>query len=112
MYANQLFVIQVHQTQYPLLYRIALDVLPVQASAVPCERVFSSSKETFTVRRTCLSDEHMEQLQILKYLYRQERDGLNFSHGRLVTEEELTLLNDDDESTGLLDVIHDQEMTE
>lgn len=53
------------QTRYPTLYRIVLDVLPVQASAVPCKRVFLSSKETFTTRRTNLSDEHMEMLQIL-----------------------------------------------
>lgn len=81
--------VQAHQSQYPTLYRIALDVLPIQASAVPCERVFSSSKETFTARRTNLNDEHMEILQIAKYLIIQERHGLDFSSGRLMTPEEL-----------------------
>lgn len=47
-----------------------MDVLPAQASAVPCERVFSSSKETDTNRRANLSAEHMEQLQVLKFAYR------------------------------------------
>ncbi|KII82957.1 hypothetical protein PLICRDRAFT_74446, partial [Plicaturopsis crispa FD-325 SS-3] len=57
---------------FPLLYRIALDVLPVQASAVPCERVFSSSAETDTCRRSNLSPKRMEMLQILKYAYRHD----------------------------------------
>lgn len=63
--------------------------MPVQASAVPCERIFSSSKETFTPSRTKLSDDHMEALQILKFIYRSERESLNFSTGRLATEDEL-----------------------
>ncbi|KIK13434.1 hypothetical protein PISMIDRAFT_44079, partial [Pisolithus microcarpus 441] len=33
----------VSRSTYPTLYRIAMDYLPIQASAVPCERVFSSS---------------------------------------------------------------------
>lgn len=83
------YILQVNRYKYPTLYRVALDVLPVQASAVPCERVFSSSKETFTARRTGLSDSNMEMLQIMKYMIKQERDGLNFSSGRLVSEEDL-----------------------
>ncbi|KZT22549.1 hypothetical protein NEOLEDRAFT_1020711, partial [Neolentinus lepideus HHB14362 ss-1] len=58
---------------FPLLYRVALDILPVQASAVPCERVFSSSGETDTSRRSRLSEFMFEVLQILKYLYHHER---------------------------------------
>lgn len=80
---------------YPLLYRIALDVLPVQASAVPCERVFSSSKETDTNRRANLSPEKMEQLQILKYGFRGER--LSFTEGLLCTEREVCVLDVDPE---------------
>ncbi|KIY46808.1 hypothetical protein FISHEDRAFT_13691, partial [Fistulina hepatica ATCC 64428] len=58
---------------YPLLFKIAMDVLPAQASAVPCERVFSSSKETDTLRRSQLSPALMEILQILKFTFRQDR---------------------------------------
>ncbi|KDQ54070.1 hypothetical protein JAAARDRAFT_135955, partial [Jaapia argillacea MUCL 33604] len=58
---------------YPLLYRVALDVLPVQASAVPCERIFSSARETTTVRQNKLNPALLKVLQILKFLYKQER---------------------------------------
>jgi len=57
---------------YPLLFCVAMDVLPAQASSVPCEHVFSSSKETCTLRRSRLSPQVMA-LQILKFSYRQER---------------------------------------
>lgn len=49
-----------------------MDVLPVQASSVPCERIFSSSKETTTLRRNRLSPELMEALQVLKHTYHQK----------------------------------------
>ncbi|EKM51015.1 uncharacterized protein PHACADRAFT_103934, partial [Phanerochaete carnosa HHB-10118-sp] len=58
---------------FPLIYHVTLDILPVQASAVPCERVFSSSKEMDTLRRINLSPEVMGGLQILKHLYLRQR---------------------------------------
>lgn len=63
--------------------------MPVQASAVPCERIFSSSKETFTPSQTKLSDDHIKALQILKFIYCSERESLNFFTGRLAIEDEL-----------------------
>ncbi|KAJ6466077.1 hypothetical protein DFH09DRAFT_885237, partial [Mycena vulgaris] len=69
------------------LFRVALDVLPVQASAVPCERVFSSSKETDALRRGNLSPPVMEMLQIPKFIYRGGR--LSFADEWVATEEEL-----------------------
>ena len=71
---------------------VALDLLPVQASAVPCERVFSSSKETDTDRRSKLDPVMMETLQILKYSLHEE---LNFTDGFLATEEECAALSID-----------------
>jgi hypothetical protein len=53
-----------------------MDILPVQSSSVPCERVFSSSKETITPRRNQISAELMESLQIWK----QDKE-LNFTEG-------------------------------
>ncbi|KAI5893793.1 uncharacterized protein SCHCODRAFT_02500333 [Schizophyllum commune H4-8] len=46
--------------------------MPIQASAVPCERVFSSSKETDTTRRANLEPNLMEALQILKFYLHEE----------------------------------------
>ena len=43
-----------------------MDVLPAQASSVPCERLFSSGKETCTARRNRIHPELMEALQVLK----------------------------------------------
>ena len=68
---------------------VALDLLPVQASAVPCERVFSSSKETITARRSRLSGITVEMLQVLKYRFR--RDRLNFCTDILAQEEDYTV---------------------
>jgi len=64
-----------------------LDVLPVQASAVPCEHVFSSGKETDAARWSNLSPDMMERLQILKYLFREER--LSFENDWMDTEQDM-----------------------
>jgi hypothetical protein len=82
---------QSKQGVYPLLWKIALDVLPVQASAVPCERVFSSSKETDALRRSSLSPIVMEILQVLKYIFRNDR--LSFTDDLLCCEEELSIVD-------------------
>ncbi|CAA7265592.1 unnamed protein product [Cyclocybe aegerita] len=82
---------QANQTRFPLFWKLALDVLPAQASSVPCERIFSSSKEMDTSRRSNLSPLHMEQLQIMKFSYRNDR--LNFTDHLLSSEEELSVLD-------------------
>jgi hypothetical protein len=58
---------------------MAMDYLPVQATSVPCERVFSSAKETDTAKRNRMSPLLMEALQMLKYSLKKER--LNFMDG-------------------------------
>ena len=73
---------------YPTLARIALDVLPSQASSVPCERVFSSSKLTATDRRARLKATTFEELQILKAAWRS--DAVNFSRVNSDIVEEVT----------------------
>ena len=55
---------------YPTLGRIALDVLPSQASSVPCERLFSSAKQVADDRRSRLGSTKFEQLQIMKFAWR------------------------------------------
>jgi hAT family protein len=49
-----------------------MDVIPIQASSVACERVFSSGKQTMTPRRGRISALLMEALQILKFSLRKE----------------------------------------
>jgi len=82
---NKLFTIfadgkqQQHCSKYPNLFSLAMDILPVQGSAVPCERVFSSSKETMTPRRNQIRPKLMEALQLLKFSLKQS--SLNFTAG-------------------------------
>ena len=63
-----------------------MDILPIQASSVPCERVFSSSKETITARRNALSPNLVEALQLLKYANKQGK-GISFIEGLEEAEE-------------------------
>ena len=55
--------------QYPVWSHIACDYLPIQGSAVPCERRFSSVGINGTDRRNCLAPKTFEVLQILKSAY-------------------------------------------
>jgi len=71
--------LQANCTTFPTIFAIAMDYLPVQASSVPCERVFSSSTETDTKRRNHISLLMMEALQMLKFHYKKE--CLNFMAG-------------------------------
>lgn len=56
----------------------ALDYLAIQGSAVPCERVFSSAKETMTDRRNRIQEDLMEMLQMLKFSFKSGQQ-LDFS---------------------------------
>ena len=49
---------------------MALDILPIQASSVPCERLFSGSKQTATNCRARLGADHLEELQLMKFAWR------------------------------------------
>ncbi|KAG5649809.1 hypothetical protein H0H81_001913 [Sphagnurus paluster] len=63
---------QDHAADYPILARITIDVLPSQASSVPCERLFSACKETTMDCRARLSTDRFEQLQVLKFFWRDQ----------------------------------------
>lgn len=58
----------------------ALDYLAIQGSAVPCERVFSSAKETMSDRRSRILEDLMEMLQMLKFSLKAGK-SLDFSIG-------------------------------
>lgn len=77
-----------------------MDILPIQASSMPCERVFSSSKETTTARRNKLSPQLVEALQVLKFGHKHNK-LLNFTAG----------LDQDDEMTEL-EAIEEAQPTE
>jgi len=61
-----------------------MDHLPIQATSVPCERVFSSAKDTDTAKRNRISPALMEALQLLKSSLKKER--LNFMSGWQTSE--------------------------
>lgn len=63
---------------------------------MPCERVFSSSKETDIDRRANLSPEKMEQLQILKFGFWGER--LTFTSNFMSPESDTLVLDVSSES--------------
>jgi hypothetical protein len=63
-----------------------MDIIPIQASSVPCERVFSSGKATMAPRRSRISPKLMEALQILKFSIRKGRP-LMFTEGMSWKEE-------------------------
>jgi hAT family C-terminal dimerisation region len=75
---------QANKTEFPTLFSIAMDYLPVQATSVPCERVFSSSKDTDTAKRNRINSVLMEALQMLKHSLKKER--LNFMDGWWTSE--------------------------
>jgi hypothetical protein len=67
-----------------------MDILPIQASSVPCERVFSPSKETTTARRNKLHPQLVEALQVLKFEHK-HNNMLNFTAGLDKDEEMIEL---------------------
>ena len=71
---------QENQLRYPTFFLAALDYLPIQGSAVPCERVFSSAKETMTDHRNRICEKLMEQFQMLKFSFKNGQP-LDFSAG-------------------------------
>lgn len=83
-----------------------MDYLPIQATSVPCERVFSSAKETDTAKRNRMSPVLMEALQLLKFLLKKQR--LDFISGWAVSEEDMVGEVSDD---NLLDAVVDDKTT-
>ena len=75
---------QLSESTHPTFFEVSLDFLPIQASAVPSERVFSSSGETDTKKRNRINPVLMEALQMLKFALKQSR--LDFTKN-LVTPE-------------------------
>ena len=77
----------------PTLFAMAMDYLPIQASAVPCERIFSSSAKTDTKQRNRIGPLMMEALQMLKFHLK--KSCLNFTEAWVTPENQMT--NDEPE---------------
>jgi hypothetical protein len=74
---------------YPTLARIALDILPSQASSVPCERLFSCSKQVATERRACLGSSVFEELVIMGSTWRADLYDMSAWNSSQVEEVDL-----------------------
>lgn len=84
-----------------------MNYLPIQASSVPCEYVFSSAGETDTKKRNRIAPPLMEALQILKFIYKKDR--LNFTAGMTMPGQDST---SQDKSTDLLADLFVEDSTE
>ena len=90
-----MFYLQVSWSAYPTLIQIAMDYLPIQASSVPCECVFSSSAETMTKHQNCISLVLMEALQMTNLFLKKDR--LKFMEGLVTSQHEMQLDEDEDD---------------
>ena len=59
--------VQVMEDKFPNLFCLAMDILPAQASSVPCKHLFLFGKETHTPHRNRIQPRLMEALQALKF---------------------------------------------
>ncbi|EKM54050.1 uncharacterized protein PHACADRAFT_97990 [Phanerochaete carnosa HHB-10118-sp] len=77
---------QASKARFPTIYSMAIDILPIQGSAVPCKCVFSSGKMTATDRRNRMGRDLMEELQMLKFQFKQGH-SVSFTQGLGMDEE-------------------------
>ena len=66
---------------------MALNYILIQASSVPCERIFSSASKTNMKQHNRINSDLFKALQILKFGYKGEQ--LDFLGGLLVIEKEM-----------------------
>ena len=78
---------QFSETSLPTCFDMSLDFLPIQASMVPSEHVFSSSAETDTKKRNHINPVLMEALQMMKFTLK--RSCLNFTKDWATPESDL-----------------------
>ncbi len=92
--------LQSNHLTHPTIFAIAMDYLPIQASLVPCERVFSSSAEMDMKWRNHINPDLMEVLQVLKFQLKKEH--LNFMAGWSTKEKQMV---DDNLEEDLLETL-------
>ncbi|KAG2046782.1 hypothetical protein BDR06DRAFT_898568, partial [Suillus hirtellus] len=74
----------INEFTFLILVSIAIDYLPIQASVIPSELIFSSSKETNTNKCNCINFVLMEALQMLEFF--DKKSHLNFTEGLVLDE--------------------------
>ena len=79
--------VQMSCSAYPTLYQLAMDYLPIQASSVPCEQVFSSASKTMTKHRNRISPILMEAIQMTKFFLKKE--WLNLMEGWVMLQKDM-----------------------
>ncbi|KIL57978.1 hypothetical protein M378DRAFT_188346 [Amanita muscaria Koide BX008] len=94
---------ELNEAAFPTIFAMALDYLPIQASAVPAERVFSSSAETDTKKRNRINPALMESLQILKFGLKKSR--LNFTENWITPISAMSEREPDPTTTDLLSLL-------
>ena len=62
--------LQDNGSHYPTLRRITIDFLACPASSIPCERLFSGGSEIATRCRAQLGVTRFEELQVMKFAWR------------------------------------------
>lgn len=103
-------IIQLNQNSLPTLYKMAMDYLPIQATSVPSERVFSSAADTDTKKRNHITPALMEALQILKFAYR--RQDLSFTLGWSSTEADIVKETNDKQEDPLGELLNSDTPTD
>jgi hypothetical protein len=74
--------LQQHETTFPILARIARDVLAIPAVSVAVERLFSSSKHTLSDSRSSMTAETASAAVIMKELLKLGlSDGIQYLDG-------------------------------
>jgi hypothetical protein len=84
-----------------------MNYLPIQASSVPSEHVFSSSVETDTKKRNRIHPILMEALQMLKFALKKER--LNFMQGWSTMEKTMCEREPDEGVDLLLQLLREED---
>jgi hypothetical protein len=62
----------VHKQEYPLMFQVARDYLPIPGAAVDVERLFNIAREILGLRRASMAAETLRALILLKDHIRRE----------------------------------------
>jgi len=97
---------QDNSQRYPMLARVALNILPCQVSSVPCEWLFSAAKQVADDRHVHLGPKRFEELQLMKFAWCQNVADLTTWNSGIIEEVDLEVYEDmlsDDEHEDKLD---------